>query len=103
LPLNFTIAGDPEIVKFRGNPNSYLNDLGYRKWTGVDDGDGNPQTQPIPANIKIITLFEDENTLYSVIPWSGDLPADMSKQPPPEPEWWSFYSSLARYFMRHCR
>ena len=33
-------AGDPEIVKFRGNPNSYLNDIGYRKWTGVDDGDG---------------------------------------------------------------
>jgi hypothetical protein len=86
---------------FKADPKAWLFKAGYRY-----DGAGAGPNGEVPADIKLVPVYDTEDTMHVRIPWKGvlDVPHEVLDEPTygaPGPN--RFPVLLARYFMRKCR
>lgn len=92
-----------EWMKFKADPKAWLHSVGY-----VYKGPGETPDGKIPASVKLVPVYDTENTMHVRIPWKGNVdpvPLDLPFQ---EDDYGDvardrFPILLARYFMRKCR
>jgi hypothetical protein len=94
-----TSAGS-EWMDFKADPKAWVHKNGY-----VFDGPGAGPTGEVPANLKLVPVYDTADTMHVRIPYKGlldPLPTIVDETPygagPTR-----FPVFMARYFMRRCR
>ena len=90
-----------EWMKFKADPKVWLYAAGY-KYVGADAG----PDERIPASVKIVPVYDTEDTMHIRVPWKGNVepaPINIPNEDYGGSEVSRFPVLLARYFARKCR
>ena len=92
-----------EWKAFKADPKAWLFKAGYEYRDPGAGPDGR-----IPANLKLVPVYDTEDTMHVRIPWKGVLDGFVETQIPDQEQGYGQGNAklpilLARYFMRKCR